>query len=128
MGYKPKKPIKPKYVYTMHENELKFKVFMNPDKEEYARIKQTVVDNNGYCPCKIERTPATKCMCEEFMNKNREGWCECKLFKKVKRTTDELEAFSKGIEFDDDKDNARAKRAEEAEAKKNPALKLDDEE
>jgi hypothetical protein len=39
--------------------------------------------NDGYCPCMIERTPDTKCMCREFREKQTPGLCHCGRFGKV---------------------------------------------
>ena len=42
--------------------------------------------SGGYCPCRLERTEATKCMCQEFKdqiaNPNFEGYCHCMLYYK----------------------------------------------
>ena len=47
------------------------------------KIQQLVKNNNGYCPCKTEKTFDTKCMCQEF-REQEEGICHCGLYKKVK--------------------------------------------
>lgn len=39
------------------------KVIINPDKELVAEIRQKLKDNDYYCPCKLDKTPETKCMC-----------------------------------------------------------------
>ena len=40
----------------------------------------------GYCPCRRERTEATKCMCQEFKDQiadpDYEGYCHCMLYYK----------------------------------------------
>ena len=46
-------------------------------------IKELVVANNGYCPCAIEKTPDTKCMCKEFREQKEPGLCHCGLYEKV---------------------------------------------
>lgn len=33
--------------------------------------------NNGFCPCRIEHTPDTKCPCKDFRLSNVEGECHC---------------------------------------------------
>ena len=54
------------------------------DDEELAfAIRQAIKNNNGYCPCRIERTPDTKCMCKEFREQETEGSCHCGLYVKV---------------------------------------------
>lgn len=44
--------------------------------------------NGGYCPCRLEKTDDTKCMCKEFREQikddNFEGFCHCGLYKKIK--------------------------------------------
>ena len=44
-------------------------------------ILQTVKDNGGYCPCRIQHTPDTKCMCKEFREQEN-GECYCGLYYK----------------------------------------------
>ena len=59
------------------------KVIQNPDKEFVKIIKQQLKDNNGYCPCRIQKTPDTKCMCKEFremINRGEAGSCHCGLY------------------------------------------------
>ena len=40
----------------------------------------------GYCPCRLEQTEDTKCMCKEFKEQiadpNFEGFCHCMLYYK----------------------------------------------
>lgn len=62
-------------------------VKLNPDKEMVDTIKEGLKRTGGYCPCKIERTEDTKCMCKEFKNQikdpNFEGYCHCMLYYKT---------------------------------------------
>ena len=39
---------------------------LNEDKEIVKTIKEGLKRTGGYCPCRLERTDATKCICEEF--------------------------------------------------------------
>lgn len=48
-------------------------------------ILKAIKENNGYCPCRIEHTADTKCMCKEFRNME-EGTCHCGLYVKTKET------------------------------------------
>ena len=50
---------------------------VNPD------FRKAVEDNDGYCPCMVERTPDTKCMCKDF-REQESGLCHCGRFEKVK--------------------------------------------
>ena len=56
------------------------RIELMPNSKE---IQQLVKNNNGYCPCKTEKTLDTKCMCQEF-REQEEGICHCGLYKKVK--------------------------------------------
>ena len=51
-------------------------------------IAELVRKNDGYCPCAIERTPDTKCICKEFREQiadpDFEGYCHCMLYYKEK--------------------------------------------
>ena len=56
---------------------------LNDDKELVAEIRQKLKDNDNYCPCKLQKTPDTKCMCKEF-REQEEGECHCGLYVKIK--------------------------------------------
>jgi len=63
------------------------RIIKNPDIEEYERIRKAVEDNNHYCPCRLQKTPDTKCMCKEFrdqVERGEEGYCHCSLYCVVK--------------------------------------------
>lgn len=58
-------------------------IIQNPDKEYVIEIKKQLKANNGYCPCRIEKTPENKCMCKEFLDSVRRGEtgaCHCGLY------------------------------------------------
>lgn len=59
------------------------KIIKNPCTEIYQEVMKKVKANSGYCPCRLERTPDTKCPCKEFRNKANEGECHCGAFMKV---------------------------------------------
>ena len=63
-------------------------VKLNPDKEIVKSIKEGLEKTGGYCPCRIQRIPENKCMCEEFKNQiadpDFEGFCHCMLYYKEK--------------------------------------------
>ncbi len=44
-------------------------------------IIQSVIENDGYCPCRIEKNKDTKCSCTQFQSQ-KEGMCLCGLFSK----------------------------------------------
>lgn len=54
---------------------------VSEDKELVEEIKTKLKGNGGYCPCRLERTPDTKCMCKEF-REQESGECHCGLFVK----------------------------------------------
>lgn len=62
-------------VITNLEKEKKM-IKKNPDEAKYKEITAAVEKNNGYCPCLIERSEKTKCICEEFRNQEK-GFCRC---------------------------------------------------
>ena len=55
------------------------KIYKNPDKEYAKELMKAVKANNGYCPCALEKTPDTKCMCKEFRDM-KSGMCHCGLY------------------------------------------------
>ena len=56
---------------------------LSDDTELVKEIKNRLRDNGGYCPCKIEKTDDTKCMCREFREQEN-GECHCGLYVKIK--------------------------------------------
>lgn len=63
-------------------------VRLNEDKETVRIIKEGLKQKGGYCPCRMERTEDTKCICREFREQmedpNFEGYCHCLLYYKSK--------------------------------------------
>lgn len=59
------------------------KIIPNPDPEQFEMITKKVLANDGYCPCLLEKNEDTKCMCKDFREQEKEGFCHCKRFKKV---------------------------------------------
>ena len=64
------------------------KVTLNPDENVVKMIKEGLEKRGGYCPCRVESTPETKCMCKEFRDQIKdpefEGFCHCMLYYKSK--------------------------------------------
>ena len=64
------------------------KVIYNPDTEMVKTVKEGLEWTGGYCPCRLERTEETKCICKEFKeqiaDENFEGFCHCMLYYKIK--------------------------------------------
>ena len=63
-------------------------VKLNPNKEIVDMIKEGLKKKNGHCPCKLEKSKDTKCMCKEFREQIEdpefEGYCHCMLYYKSK--------------------------------------------
>ena len=63
-------------------------VRLNENKELVAKIKEGLKIKDGYCPCRLQKLPEYKCICEEFKKQiadpEFEGYCHCKLYYKSK--------------------------------------------
>ena len=57
------------------------KIRLTDDPELVTEIKQQLKDNDGYCPCRLSKTPETKCICKEFREQEI-GVCHCGLYEK----------------------------------------------
>ena len=61
---------------------------LNENKEVVKGLRDAMKENGGYCPCRREHTPDTKCMCKEFRDQiadpTFEGYCHCMLYYKTK--------------------------------------------
>ena len=62
---------------------MKLKIIKNPDKATYDSVIAAVKANDNYCPCRLEKTPDTKCPCKEFREQAAEGECHCGAYIKV---------------------------------------------
>ena len=64
------------------------KIILNPDPEVVQTVHQGLKEKDGYCPCRLERSEDTKCMCKEFREQiddpDFEGFCHCYLYYKEK--------------------------------------------
>ena len=62
------------------------KITYNPDQEIVDTVKAGLERTGGYCPCRIQRTDDTICMCKEFRDQIKdpefEGYCHCMLYYK----------------------------------------------
>ena len=61
-------------------------VRLNEDKEMVASIREGLNRTGGYCPCRLQRTEETKCICAEFRAQIADpdftGYCHCMLYYK----------------------------------------------
>lgn len=49
----------------------------NPDTDFVKGLRKRIKQNNGYCPCKLEKVPENKCPCKDF---REDGDCCCGLY------------------------------------------------
>lgn len=65
---------------------MKATITLNPDTEIVKTIREGLQRTGGYCPCRLERTDANRCMCQEFREQiddpAYEGYCHCMLYYK----------------------------------------------
>lgn len=61
---------------------------INKDKE--VELRKAIQDNDGYCPCSVEKTDDTKCVCKEFKEQTVSGNCHCGLYYKTVKGSIEL--------------------------------------
>ena len=60
------------------------KVELNTDAELVQQIREALKENDGFCPCEIEKNFDTKCMCRDFRENVAVGeYCHCGLYKKL---------------------------------------------
>ncbi|MBQ3489016.1 MAG: ferredoxin thioredoxin reductase catalytic beta chain [Clostridia bacterium] len=63
-------------------------VRFNEDATLVAQIKEGLKRKSGYCPCRLQKTEDTKCICKEFREQiadpGFEGYCHCLLYYKSK--------------------------------------------
>ena len=61
---------------------------LNSDPEVVAAVREGLARTGGYCPCRVDRTEDTKCICREFREQmadpDFEGYCHCLLYYKTK--------------------------------------------
>ncbi len=57
------------------------KIIKNENK--YNEVTEAVKNNDGYCPCMLQKTPDTKCICKEFKEQITTGECHCGRFLKI---------------------------------------------
>ncbi len=60
-----------------------YKIFPTPDFNHRKKIETAVKENNGYCPCMLEKTDDTLCMCKQFRDLSHAEFCHCQRYYKV---------------------------------------------
>jgi hypothetical protein len=53
------------------------------NKEAVMDIMRAIIDNGGYCPCIVKKSPDTKCMCKAFRESPVGTTCLCGLYIKT---------------------------------------------
>lgn len=69
-------------IINMQKGFVSMKIIENPDKKLVATIREQLKENGGYCPCRLQKTDESKCMCKEF-REQESGECHCGLYIKV---------------------------------------------
>ena len=108
---KPRPKKSTEYKYEVSQNEIKYRVMLNlksHDREALDKFRQDIRDNGGFCLNKTKDSDDNKCMCLEFRNASRQGPCECGLYTKVLRSTEDQQkwrdAEETGPKFDEKKE------------------------
>ena len=61
-------------------------VILNPDQGIVDTVRQGLKNTGGYCPCKLEKSEDTLCVCKEFREQIKDpsfsGFCHCLLYYK----------------------------------------------
>lgn len=59
---------------------------LNEDAEIVKTVREGLAKKDGHCPCVLEVSDDTKCMCKEFREQiadpDFEGFCHCMLYYK----------------------------------------------
>lgn len=58
------------------------KIKLSKNKGLVSEIQAKLKETGGYCPCKLEKSADTKCMCKEF-REQASGECHCGLYVKI---------------------------------------------
>lgn len=66
-----------------------YKVIISDDKELVWEIDKQLALNGGYCPCRVDHTDDTICMCKEFRDQIKDdtwfGECHCGKYIKIRK-------------------------------------------
>ena len=61
---------------------------LNTDEALVVAVREGLKLKGGYCPCRMEKSEDTKCICREFREQmadpDFEGYCHCLLYYKEK--------------------------------------------
>ena len=73
----------PTDVHFLDTNEKKLVVKTVDNPDTVRQVSTMLKNNDGYCPCRMEHNPDTKCMCKQFREQTEPGTCHCGLYEKV---------------------------------------------
>lgn len=68
---------------SLHGPVTTIKVNPRLTKGEVEVLRLRIKENDGYCPCAINRNKDTRCMCKEFLESTESGECHCGLYLKT---------------------------------------------
>lgn len=60
------------------------RIRVSDNKELVEEIRKKIKENGGYCPCRLEQTEDTRCICKEFrdqIERRENGECHCGLYR-----------------------------------------------
>lgn len=61
---------------------MKTRIIVNKNTELVRQVREALSLNDGYCPCQMEHSDDSRCMCKEFRDMV-EGQCHCGLYIKL---------------------------------------------
>ena len=59
------------------------RVKVNEDEAYVKKMRKLLEKNDGYCPCRLEHTDDTRCLCKQFRDDvaaGKTGECHCGLY------------------------------------------------
>lgn len=65
----------------------KYKIILNDDLALVAEVNRQLQETRGYCPCALEWTEDTKCVCKTFkesLTNGEETECNCGKYRIIK--------------------------------------------
>lgn len=77
------KEVRPDAVHFLDTNGKKLVVKTVDNPYKVLQVSTMLKNNDGYCPCRMEHSPDTKCMCKQFREQTEPGTCHCGLYEKV---------------------------------------------
>ena len=65
---------------------MSLKIKLSQDEELVKALRSALKETGGYCPCLVQKTEDTKCMCKSFREQIAQGIpgkCHCGLYEGV---------------------------------------------